>query len=134
MGRIIARNTGLPEAEAQARVDKLLADAKVAADTARKATAFAASWTAIVTLLAAVLGLVHGNHRRRSSRSKPNRVNEARVMTLSGLLVLIIVLALIGALPNWGYSRDWGYGPSGVLGTVLVLLLLLALLGRLGPI
>ena len=51
MGRIIARNTGLPEAEAEARVDKLLSDAKVAADTARKTTALAASWTAIVTLL-----------------------------------------------------------------------------------
>ena len=70
MGRIIARNTGLPEAEAQARVDKLLADAKAAADTARKATAFAASWTAIVTLLAAVLAwymaTIGGAHRDQS--------------------------------------------------------------------
>ena len=76
MGRIIARNTGLPEAEAEARVDKLLSDAKVAADTARKTTALAASWTAIVTLLAAVLAwymaTIGGAHRDQS-RIAPTR-------------------------------------------------------------
>ena len=44
------------------------------------------------------------------------------------LLILVIVL-LIGGLPRWGYSRDWGYGPSGGLGLVLVILLILVLLG-----
>ena len=46
------------------------------------------------------------------------------------LLVLLIVL-LMGGLPTWGYSRNWGYGPSGVLGLVLVVVLVLLLLGHL---
>lgn len=49
---------------------------------------------------------------------------------LSTILIVVLILALIGALPTWGYSRSWGYGPGGVLGTVLVVVLILALLGR----
>jgi hypothetical protein len=49
---------------------------------------------------------------------------------LSTILIIILILALIGALPNWGYSRGWGYGPSGLVGTILIILLILALLGR----
>jgi hypothetical protein len=45
------------------------------------------------------------------------------------LLVLLVVL-LLGALPAWPYSAGWGYYPSGVLGTVLIIVLVLALLGR----
>jgi hypothetical protein len=45
------------------------------------------------------------------------------------LLVLLVVL-LLGALPAWPYSAGWGYFPSGVLGTVLIIVLVLALLGR----
>lgn len=44
------------------------------------------------------------------------------------ILLVLILLALIGALPSWNYSRDWGYGPSGVLGIVLVLLIIMALM------
>ncbi len=51
-------------------------------------------------------------------------------MTVSTLLIIILILALIGALPNWGYSRGWGYAPSGMIGTILIILLILALLGR----
>jgi Protein of unknown function (DUF3309) len=46
------------------------------------------------------------------------------------ILVVILILALIGALPSWGYSRGWGYGPSGLIGTILVIVVILALLGR----
>jgi hypothetical protein len=46
------------------------------------------------------------------------------------LLILLIVL-LIGATPAWPYSRGWGYYPSGVLGTILVIFLVLILLGQL---
>jgi hypothetical protein len=46
---------------------------------------------------------------------------------MSTILLILILLALVGALPSWGYSRDWGYGPSGVLGIVLLLLILMAL-------
>jgi hypothetical protein len=52
-------------------------------------------------------------------------------MTISTLLLIIVILVLIGALPTWPYSRGWGYGPSGVLGAILIILLILALLGRL---
>lgn len=45
-----------------------------------------------------------------------------------GLLLLIVVLVLaLGALPRWGYSSNWGYGPSGGLGALLVIVLLLML-------
>jgi uncharacterized membrane protein len=43
-----------------------------------------------------------------------------------GLILLIIVIVLLfGGLPHWGYSRNWGYGPSGGLGLVLLILVLL---------
>lgn len=52
-------------------------------------------------------------------------------MTVSTILLVILVLALIGALPVWPHSRGWGAGPSGLLGTILVIVVILALLGRL---
>lgn len=51
-------------------------------------------------------------------------------MSLGALLVIILILALVGAIPNWGYSRSWGYGPSGVVGVVLVVVIVLLLMGR----
>jgi Protein of unknown function (DUF3309) len=47
------------------------------------------------------------------------------------ILLIILVLLLLGALPTWGYSRGWGYGPSGILGLVLIVVLILFLMGRL---
>ena len=47
------------------------------------------------------------------------------------LLIVLLVLLLVGALPRWGYSTGWGYGPSGVLGALLIILLVLVLTGRL---
>lgn len=47
------------------------------------------------------------------------------------ILLVIILLMLIGAIPSWPHSRNWGYGPSGVLGLVLIILLVLLLTGRL---
>ncbi|HSI16039.1 MAG TPA: DUF3309 domain-containing protein [Chthoniobacter sp.] len=44
------------------------------------------------------------------------------------ILLIIVILMLIGALPAWPHSRGWGYGPSGGLGTVLIILLILWLL------
>ena len=46
------------------------------------------------------------------------------------ILVVILILMLLGVFPAWPYSRGWGYGPSGVLGLILVVLLVFALLGR----
>jgi len=49
---------------------------------------------------------------------------------LGTILIVILVLALLGALPRWSHSRDWGYAPSGGLGLVLIVLLILVVLGR----
>jgi hypothetical protein len=51
-------------------------------------------------------------------------------MTLGTILLIVLLLLLIGAIPSWPYSRDWGYYPSGGLGLVLVIVLILLLLGR----
>lgn len=47
------------------------------------------------------------------------------------LLFVLLILLLLGALPAWPYSRDWGYYPSGTLSVVLVILLALMLMGHL---
>ena len=46
------------------------------------------------------------------------------------ILIIILVLALLGALPTWPHSRQWGYYPSGGLGLVVVILVILLLVGR----
>ena len=46
------------------------------------------------------------------------------------ILLVLLILMLIGALPNWPHSKRWGYYPSGGLGLVAVILLILILLGR----
>jgi hypothetical protein len=49
---------------------------------------------------------------------------------LGTVLVILLVLMLLGALPTWPHSRNWGYGPTGGLGVVLAILVVLLLLGR----
>jgi hypothetical protein len=51
-------------------------------------------------------------------------------MTITTLIIIILVLMLVGALPTWPHSANWGAAPSGILGTVLVILLILLLLGK----
>ena len=51
-------------------------------------------------------------------------------MSLGTILLIVLVLILIGALPNWGYSSGWGYGPSGILGIIVIVILVLLLMGR----
>jgi hypothetical protein len=46
------------------------------------------------------------------------------------ILIIILILFLVGALPTWGHSRNWGYGPSGGLGLIVVIVIILVLLGR----
>ena len=53
------------------------------------------------------------------------------VMSLGTILIILLILALIGVLPTWGYSNSWGYGPGGVVGLLLIIIIILALLGRL---
>lgn len=52
-------------------------------------------------------------------------------MTLGTILLIVLIIMLIGAVPAWPHSREWGYGPSGGLGLVVVILLILWLMGKL---
>jgi hypothetical protein len=49
---------------------------------------------------------------------------------LGTILIVILLLALFGALPRWSHSRDWGYAPSGGLGLILVIVVVLLVIGR----
>lgn len=51
-------------------------------------------------------------------------------MSLGTILLIVVILMLFGALPTWPHSKSWGYGPSGGLGLVLIILLILFLMGR----
>ena len=52
-------------------------------------------------------------------------------MSLGTFLLILLILALVGVFPAWPHSRGWGYGPSGIVGVILVVLLVLVLMGRL---
>jgi len=52
-------------------------------------------------------------------------------MSLGTILLVVLVLLFVGVIPSWPHSRGWGYGPSGVLGLILVVLLILVVTGRL---
>jgi hypothetical protein len=54
-----------------------------------------------------------------------------RQIMLGTVLLVLLILMLLGALPAWPHSRNWGYGPSGGLGLVLLIIVVLLLLGRL---
>jgi fatty acid desaturase len=75
--------------------------------------------------------------------SEARRAPEARLFSIASqfhdswgrtmlgtILIVLLVLALFGAFPRWGYSRGWGYGPSGLVGVLLIIVLVLALTGR----
>ena len=49
---------------------------------------------------------------------------------LGTILIVILILMLLGAMPAWGHSRNWGYGPSGGLGLIVLILIVLVLSGR----
>ena len=49
---------------------------------------------------------------------------------LGTILLIVLVLFLIGALPRWQHSQNWGYAPSGGLGLILIIVLILVLMGR----
>ena len=50
---------------------------------------------------------------------------------LGTLLLIILILMLVGAFPTWSHSKNWGYGPSGGLGLIVIILIVLLLTGRL---
>ena len=51
-------------------------------------------------------------------------------MSIATILLIVLVLLLIGAIPSWPHSRSWGYGPSGVLGVIVIIFIVLLLMGR----
>jgi len=51
-------------------------------------------------------------------------------MSLGTILVIVLVLMLLGVIPTWPHSRQWGYGPSGGIGLVLLIIVILLLLGK----
>lgn len=51
-------------------------------------------------------------------------------MSLGTILLIVLVLALLGAIPTWPHSREWGYRPSGGLGLIVLVLIILLLTGR----
>jgi hypothetical protein len=51
-------------------------------------------------------------------------------LEMSTILIIVLILLLIGAFPSWGYSRGWGYYPSGGIGLILLILIILILMGR----
>lgn len=51
-------------------------------------------------------------------------------MSVTTVLIIVLILILFGAIPQWPHSRQWGYGPSGLIGAILVILLIFILLGR----
>jgi len=52
-------------------------------------------------------------------------------MSVGTILLIVLILILIGVIPTWPHSRSWGYGPSGVLGIIVVALVIMVLMGRL---
>ena len=51
-------------------------------------------------------------------------------MTIGAILLILVIVLLIAAIPRWPYSRAWGYGPSGGLGLVLLIIVVLLVLGK----
>jgi hypothetical protein len=51
-------------------------------------------------------------------------------MSLGTILLIVLILLLIGALPSWPHSKSWGYGPSGGLGLIVLILVILLVMGR----
>jgi hypothetical protein len=73
-----------------------------------------------------------GTRRARFGRRDVLGLPHSRDYIMLGtVLIVILVLMLIGALPTWGYSRSWGYAPTGVLGLIVLILLVMLLTGRL---
>jgi hypothetical protein len=82
--------------------------------------------------LLASSGLPSERRRRVSGVWQRSQAFGLDGMSTRDILLIIVVLVLIGSLPVYGYNRSWGWGPSGIVGLLLVVLLILLLMGRLG--
>ena len=66
----------------------------------------------------------------RCSESVAAKPTEKNGMGIGTILLVILVLALLGVIPTWPHSREWGYGPSGGVGLILLILVILLVLGK----
>ena len=73
------------------------------------------------------LALALQNNVLQWAAAKPTEENK---MGIGTILLVILVLALVGVIPTWPHSREWGYGPSGGVGLILVIVLILFVLGK----
>ncbi len=71
--------------------------------------------------------LCHANEPLPATAAQPAR----KAITLRTIFLIVLILILIGVFPSWPHSRGWGYGPSDVLGLVLIIVVVLLLTGRL---
>lgn len=71
---------------------------------------------------------------RSQPQSSPERCatesSDLVALMLGTILLILLILLLVGALPSWGYSRGWGYGPSGLVSLLLIIVLVLLVMGR----
>jgi hypothetical protein len=51
-------------------------------------------------------------------------------MSIGTILLIVLIRFLVGALPTWGHSKNWGYGPSGGLGLIVIIIIVLLLMGK----
>jgi hypothetical protein len=72
-----------------------------------------------------------GNSATNQYFVKQFKLSSWSMKMLGTILIVILVLMLLGVMPNWPHSRNWGYGPSGLLGLIVLILIILLLLGRL---
>ena len=63
-------------------------------------------------------------------RLYPSRIHDKEHNMLGTILIVILILALLGVLPRWSHSRDWGYGPTSGVGLALFIVVILLVLGR----
>lgn len=73
-----------------------------------------------------------GLPRREKNKSEfVHRLKREKEGTMLGtILIVVLVMALLGVLPRWRYSREWGYGPTGGVGVLLLIVVILMLFGR----
>jgi Protein of unknown function (DUF3309) len=62
------------------------------------------------------------------AEDRPIHFVKVEISMISTILLILLILLLLGALPTWPHSRNWGYGPSGGLGTILIIVLIIVLL------
>lgn len=76
------------------------------------------------------LGL-RGKHVAGTNMAARHAISKRKnFMSISLILLIVLILILVGALPTWGHSRSWGYGPSGGIGLVVLILVVLLLMGK----